>query len=77
MAVMKTVVVVSDIHRASAAEQARRGYEARTIPNPFQQLVDFANKTIQVKRLEEEVVQKVDFGYNTILVKRLEEEVVE
>ena len=33
---MKTVVVVSDIHRASAAEQARRGYEARTIPNSFQ-----------------------------------------
>lgn len=33
---MKTIVVVSDIHYASAAEQARRGYESRTIPNPLQ-----------------------------------------
>jgi hypothetical protein len=36
---MQTVVVVSDIHHAGAAEQARRGFEARSIPNPFQRLL--------------------------------------
>ena len=34
-AAMATLLVVSDIHYASAAEQARRGYEAAIITNPL------------------------------------------
>ncbi|MCX6906127.1 MAG: metallophosphoesterase [Verrucomicrobia bacterium] len=33
---MKTLVIVSDIHHAGAAEQARRHFESRSIPNLFQ-----------------------------------------
>jgi len=36
---MKTLVVVSDIHHAGPMERARRGYERRSIANPFQRLI--------------------------------------
>lgn len=36
---MQTLVVVSDIHFASAAEQARPGFESASIPNPFQRFL--------------------------------------
>jgi hypothetical protein len=32
---MGTLLVVSDIHRAGLAEQARRGFDARVVGNPF------------------------------------------
>ncbi|MBI5385523.1 MAG: metallophosphoesterase [Verrucomicrobia bacterium] len=33
---MKTLVVVSDVHYAGPTEMARKGFEARSIQNPFQ-----------------------------------------
>jgi len=36
---MKTLVVVSDIHHAGPAERARRGFESRSIPHPFQRVL--------------------------------------
>lgn len=36
---MHTIVVVSDIHFAGPGELARKGFEYRSIPNPFQRLL--------------------------------------
>jgi hypothetical protein len=36
---MTTLVVVSDIHHAGPAELARRGFESRSIPNPWQRFL--------------------------------------
>jgi hypothetical protein len=36
---MPSLVVVSDIHHAGPSERARRGFERRSIPNPFQRFL--------------------------------------
>ncbi len=42
----RTLVVVSDIHHAGPAEQARRGFESRSISNPFQRVLARAYRSL-------------------------------